>query len=68
MSTDPELLAQDAIAEMLLKARNGAAACAILMRLAGQALARLSDHDQAASVHAQLARRHAMRAARRGRP
>jgi hypothetical protein len=68
MSTDPELLAQDAIAEMLLKARNGAVACAVLMRLAGHALARLSDHDQAASVHAQLARRHAMRAARRWRP
>jgi hypothetical protein len=68
MSTDPELLAQDAVAEVLQKTRNGAAACAILMRLAGQALARLSDHDRAASVHAQLARRHAMRAARRWRP
>jgi hypothetical protein len=68
MSADPELLAHDAIAEVLLKTANGAAACASLMRLAGQALARLSGHDQAASVHAQLARKHAMRAARRWRP
>jgi hypothetical protein len=68
MSADPELLAQGAVDDVLLKANNGAAACAILMRLAGQALARLSDHDQAASIHAQLARKHAMRAARRWRP
>jgi hypothetical protein len=68
MSVDPELLAQGAVDEVLLKTKNGAAACAILMRLAGHALARLSGHDQAASVHAQLARRHAMRAARSWRP
>jgi hypothetical protein len=68
MSAEPEQAAQDAIAELLLKTPNGSAACAALVRLAGQALARLTSHDEAASVHAQLARRHALRAARIWRP
>jgi hypothetical protein len=52
MRADPERLARDAIADIPLKARNAAAACAVLMRLDGQVLAQLSDHDQAARVHA----------------
>lgn len=68
MSVEPEQAAQEAIAELLLKARNRSAACAALVRLGGQALARLTSHDQAASVHAQLARRHALRATRNWRP
>jgi hypothetical protein len=68
MSAEPEQAAQDAIAELLLKMPNRPAVCAALVRLAGQALARLTSHDQAASVHAQLARRHALRAARSWRP
>jgi hypothetical protein len=68
MSAAPEELARDAVAETLLKTRNRAATCAALMRLAGEALARLASHDQAASVHAQLARRHALRAAPCWRP
>jgi len=63
-----EQLAEDAVAELLLKAPNSPATCAALVRVAGQALARLTSHDEAASVHAQLARRHALRAARRWRP
>ncbi|HVN01354.1 MAG TPA: hypothetical protein VMT68_14185 [Caulobacteraceae bacterium] len=57
-----------AIAEALSGAPNGRAVCAALMRLAGQALARFASHDEAARVHAQLARRHAERAARCWRP
>jgi len=68
MSAAPNELAEEAIAEALLKSRNRDAVCAALMRLAGQALARLTSHDQAASVHASLARQHAMRAARCWRP
>ncbi len=68
MSAEPEQVAHEAVAELLLKTRNGAAACAALVRLGGQALARLTSEDQAASVHAQLARRHALRAARCRRP
>jgi len=68
MSGAPQELAEQAIAEVLLKARNRDAACAALMRIAGHALARLTSHDQAASVHASLARQHAMRAARCWRP
>jgi hypothetical protein len=68
MSAAPEQAAQDAVAELLLKAPNRSAACAALVRVAGQALARLTRHDEAATVHAQLARRHALRAARSWRP
>jgi hypothetical protein len=68
MSVEPEQAAQEAIAELLLKTRNRSAACAALVRLGGQALARLTSHDQAANVHAQLARRHALRATRCRRP
>jgi hypothetical protein len=68
MSAEPEQAAEDAIAEQLLKTRDRSAACAALLRLGGQALARLTSHDQAASIHAQLARRHALRAARHWRP
>jgi hypothetical protein len=64
MSHDAEQAAQEAIAEALLKTPCRAAACAALMRLSGQTLARLTSHDHAASVHAQLARRHALQAAR----
>jgi hypothetical protein len=64
MSADPEQAAEDAIADLLQKARNRSAVCAALMRLAGQALAGLTSHDQASSLHAQLARRHALRATR----
>jgi hypothetical protein len=67
MSDEAEQIAQDVIAEVLLKTAGRSAACAALMRLAGQALAGLTSHDHAASVHAQMARRHALRAARRGR-
>jgi hypothetical protein len=68
MSAAPEQAAQDAVAELLSKAPNRSAACAALVRVAGQALARLTSHDEAASVHAQLARRHALRAAGNSRP
>ena len=68
MNAEPEQAAQEAVAELLLKARNRSAACAALVRLGGQALAELTSHDQAASIHAQLARRHALRAARCWRP
>lgn len=67
MSVEPERLAEVAVADTLLKAPNRAAACAALMRLAGHALARLTSHDQAAAIHAQLARRHALDATRRRR-
>jgi len=68
MSADPEQAAEDAIEAVLSKARNRSAVCAAMMRLAGQALARLTSHDQASSLHAQLARRHALRAIRGQRP
>jgi hypothetical protein len=67
MSAEPEHLAQAAVAETLVKSPNRAATCAALMRLAGQALARVTSHDQAAAIHAQLARRHAIDATRRHR-
>ncbi|HZZ89950.1 MAG TPA: hypothetical protein VFE13_16605 [Caulobacteraceae bacterium] len=63
MNADPETLAQDAVEEALQKTRRRAETCAALVRLAGQALARTTNHDQAARLHAQLARRHALRAA-----
>jgi hypothetical protein len=62
MSDEAERIAQEAIAEALLKSPSRAAACAALVRLSGQTLAQLTSHDHAASVHAQLARRHALRA------
>jgi len=68
MSQDPDEAALHAITEALSRARHKPAACAALMRLAGQALARLTSHDRACHVHAQLARRHAERAARCWRP
>jgi TolA-binding protein len=65
---DANDLAIDAIADVLRRAGRKPAACAALMRLAGQALARLTSHDHACRVHAELARRHAGRAARCWRP
>ena len=58
----------EAVAEALRQSNNAPSACAALIRQAGQALARLTSHDQAARLHAQLARRHAERAARCWRP
>ena len=68
MIPDPNDLAIGAIADVLRQANRQPAACRALMRLAGQALARLTSHDQACQVHAELARRHAERAARCWRP
>jgi TolA-binding protein len=68
MSADPNDLAIEAIAAVLRQTKRRPSACAALMRLAGQALARLTSHDQACRVHAELARRHAERAARCWRP
>jgi hypothetical protein len=68
MSAEPERAAEDALAALLSKTEDRSAACAALMRLAGQSLARLTSHDRACGVHAQLARRHAQRAARCWRP
>jgi hypothetical protein len=67
-SDDANDLAVDAIADVLRRARRRPAACAALMRLAGQALARFTSHDHACRVHAELSRRHAERAARCWRP
>ncbi|HXQ16838.1 MAG TPA: hypothetical protein VN814_19665 [Caulobacteraceae bacterium] len=67
MSDDADQIAQDAIAAALSSTPRRAAACASLMRLAGQALAGLTSHDHAASVHAQMSRRHALQAARHWR-
>ena len=68
MSAEADDLARDAIAEALRDASHGPDACAALMRQAGQALARLTSHDHACRIHAELARRHAERAARCWRP
>jgi len=68
MTPRPDDRAVKAIAAALEGAPNGRAICVSLMRLAGQALARFASHDEAAHVHAQLARRHAERAARCWRP
>lgn len=68
MSDPPDDLAIQAVADALSRAEHGPSTCAALMRQAGQALARLTSHDQASRIHAQLARRHAERAARFGRP
>jgi len=62
-----EEVAGEAVAETLRLADPRPAACAALMRLAGQALARLTSEDEACRVHASLARRHAERAGRRAR-
>jgi TolA-binding protein len=67
MSQPVEELASEALAAALERAGHRPAACAALMRLAGQALARLTSHDDACRLHAQLARRHAEKSAR-GRP
>jgi hypothetical protein len=63
MTADHEHLAEDLVADLLRDASHRPAACAALMRLAGQALASLTNHDQACRVHVELARRHAQRAA-----
>jgi hypothetical protein len=68
VSDAPDDLALAAIADAFRHATEKPAACAALMRQAGQALARLTSHDRACQVHAQLARRHAERAARCWRP
>jgi hypothetical protein len=67
-SDDANDLAVAAIADVLRRTRRRPAACAALMRLAGQALARFTSHDHACRVHAELSRRHAERAARCWRP
>jgi hypothetical protein len=66
--SDPNDLALEAIAKAMGEGGRRPAVCTAFMRLAGQALARLTSHDNAAHVHAQLARRHAERAARCWRP
>jgi hypothetical protein len=68
MSAEHDSAVEAAIAEVLRRSPNRDAACAALIRVAGQALARLTSHDHAAAVHARLARRHAERAARCWRP
>lgn len=68
MSDAVEDLAAEALAEALRQAGHRPAACAALMRLAGQALARLTSDDEACRLHAALARRHAERAGRVRRP
>ena len=68
MSADANDLAIEAIAAVLRKAHRPPAVCAALVRLAGQALARLTSHDEASRLHAELSRRHAERAARCWRP
>ncbi|HTX50693.1 MAG TPA: hypothetical protein VME40_15020 [Caulobacteraceae bacterium] len=68
MTDGPDDVAERAVAEALARAVDAPSACAALMRQAGQALARLTSHDAAARLHAQLSRRHAERAARSWRP
>jgi TolA-binding protein len=68
MKDASESLAAQVVAEALRQAGHGPSACAALMREAGEALARLASHDRACRVHAELARRHAERAARCWRP
>ena len=53
--------ASHAVAETLERVGDRPAVCAALMRLAGQALARLTSDDEACRIHAALARRHAER-------
>ena len=64
MSEEPEGVAEAAVAETLRRTGRRPAACAALMRLAGQALARMTSEDEASRIHASLARRHAERAGR----
>ena len=69
MTAPADELALEAITKALGGGGRGRpAVCAALMRLSGQALARLTSHDQACRIHAELARRHAERAARCWRP
>lgn len=68
MSDAPDDHAAETIAEALRGADHAPSLCAALMRQAGEALARMTSHDRASRLHAQLARRHAMRAARCWRP
>jgi hypothetical protein len=68
MSEAADDLALEAITEALRRASHQPSACAALVRLSGQALARLTSHDAACRLHAELARRHAERAARCWRP
>lgn len=55
------------VAEAVCSTPQRRAMAAALMRLAGNALARLTDHDEAARLHTALARRHIERMGR-GRP
>ncbi|HEY2709404.1 MAG TPA: hypothetical protein VGI95_15245 [Caulobacteraceae bacterium] len=64
MTGGPDDLAEQAISAALASGGDDRAVCMALVRLAGQALARLASHDAASRLHAQLARRHAERAAR----
>lgn len=64
MSSDAERRAEELVAGLLRDSGHRPAACAAVMRLAGEALARLSGDDQACRIHAELARRHALRSAR----
>jgi len=64
MSDALDDLAERAVADALGQGHRAPAACAALVRIASQALARLTSHDQACRLHAELARRHAERAAR----
>ncbi len=68
MSSAADDLAREAIAAALGRADYGPAACAALVRLASEAFARLASHDAACRLNAELARRHAARAARCWRP
>ena len=67
MTSLVEEAAAEAVAAALERAGRKPTACAALMRLAGDALARLTSHDDACRAHAALARRHAQ-SATRGRP
>jgi hypothetical protein len=68
MSDAADDLARQAVDDTLRRSGRGPAACAALIRVAGDALARLTSHDRACRLHAELARRHAERAARCWRP
>jgi hypothetical protein len=68
MSDAADDVARQAVDDTLRRSGGGPAACAALIRVAGDALARLTSHDRACRLHAELARRHAERAARCWRP
>lgn len=54
-------LAIRAVSEAVGKTGQQRAMAAALMRHAGNALAKLSDHEDAQATHSRLARRHAIR-------